>query len=868
MKNTAPTATDVAIEGTVLVGQTLTGKYTYNDVNQDEEEGSTYKWYRGSNADGSDKQAIENATEQTYKITPDDVEKYLFFEVTPKATSGVKEGTPATSASAGPVAQRESSIQLTANPSQIVGDGKSQTTLTAVVTDENNQPISGVDVVFTAPEGTFVGPSHATTDENGVAKVTYQSAAITGTESKVIAVTATVNNPEKGLNAQKEIQITFLPARIRGVITDGKSNTPVPGATVRVTLDLNGDGKIEAGVDFDETVTTDETGAYSLAVPKGNEEYTLEVTRTVDVGGVPTSITYSQNASVGEVTGTGDESFESVKTATGLVLFQKPDGKTSLLGSELLSKSKVYLKDKDGNYVTEGGVPKAFPLNAQGIFNAAGLAVGEYTMEVRYEVESGQELTVASGPVSVQEDGELNITTQLIDPYGTITDAVTGNVIEGATVTLYYADTKNNRDNGITPNTKVTLPAIAGFAPNDNDSPEQLTDASGFYAYMVYPNTDYYLIVSKNGYQTLTSTTLNVKTDIIKYDAALSPYIVSGSAPVVQDPKVTVSVSADKNLVQEGEQSTVTVNYKNDGSLAINSGKVTVTLPEGVKVVDAAGGTVAGNTITWTTASLPAGQSGSFKIILQWPQLTKAEQEFEIAGQFAADGSSAASATAKASAKINVFSNRFDDLKHQRYILGYPDGTFKRDHSLTRAELAAIVARLTENDTVADPLPFSDVRSGHWATNYIKIAVKHGYFSGFADGTFRPDQQITRGELAAVMARFLGLSTGKPVTNHFTDTKGNWAENAVEALYLGHYLSGYTDGTFKPNQKIRRDEAVTLINRMLYRGPLQGLAPVFPDVPEDNWSFGDVQEATVSHEATRNGDGSETFVQKLEDAIQ
>jgi hypothetical protein len=621
---------------------------------------------------------------------------------------------------------------------------------------------------------------------------------------------------------------------------------------------LNGDGKIEAGVDFDQTVTTDASGAYSLAVPKGDVKYDLEVTRSVDIGGTPTSVTYNQTASVGEVTGTGDESFESDKTAAGIVLLQKPDGKTGQLGAGLLGKSKVYLKDKDGNYVTEGGKPKAFPLDAQGIFNAAGLTVGDYTMEVRYEVEAGKELTIASGPVSVKADGELNITESLIDPYGTVTDAITGDEIEGASVTLYYADT----------NTKVSLPAIPGFVPNDNASPEQLTDENGFYAYMVYPNTDYYLIISKDGYQTVTSPTLEVGTDILKYDAALSPNFVVGPAPVQQDPKVTVTVSSDKNLVQEGEQSTVTVDYKNDGNFWINSGKVSVTLPDGVEVMDAAGGTVAGSTITWTTAALSAGQSGSVKVVVKWPQLTQAEKEFEIPGQFAVDGSSAATATAKTSVKINVFSDRFENLQHERYILGYPDGTFKRDHSLTRAELAAIVARLTENDTVEGTLPFKDVRSGHWATNYIKIAVNHGYFSGFADGTFRPDQQITRGELAAVMARFLGLTTGKPVSNHFTDTEGNWAENAIEALYLGHYLSGYTDGTFKPNQKIRRDEAVTMINRMLYRGPLQGLAPVFPDVPEDNWSFGDVQEATVSHESTRNSDGSEAFVRKLEDGVQ
>jgi len=118
------------------------------------------------------------------------------------------------------------------------------------------------------------------------------------------------------------------------------------------------------------------------------------------------------------------------------------------------------------------------------------------------------------------------------------------------------------------------------------------------------------------------------------------------------------------------------------------------------------------------------------------------------------------------------------------------------------------------------------------------------------------------------MARFLKLEGSAPVNPHFTDVKGHWAENAIEALYLGHYINGYKDGTFKPNNKIRRDEAITMINRMLYRAPLLGLDPIWPDVPADHWSFGDVQEATVSHDSIRNADGSETFKNRIEDDVQ
>jgi Bacterial Ig-like domain (group 1)./S-layer homology domain. len=750
----------------------------------------------------------------------------------------------------------ELGFTLTADPEQILGDGKSTSELTAVLKDAGGNPIANVEVTFDAPTGTFPNGNKVVTDENGLATVTYQSAAITGTTPQSIPVTATVLDLDKGLSASASIQMTFLPAQVKGIITEGGTNKPVAGASVRVTLDLNGDKVIEPGVDFDETVITDANGAYAIPVPKGNAVYDLTITQTVNIGGVETPVSYSQKAPVGETTGNGDETYVSEKTISGLVAFKQPNGQPALLSSELLSKTNVYLKDANGDYLMENGSPKAFDLSSQGVFNASGLAVGDYTLEVRYEIEPGKEITISKGTVNVKEDGELNITQQLVDPYGTVTDKVTGSVIEGAKVTLYYADTKS----------PVDLPELVGFAPNDNASPDQLTDANGFYAYMVYPETDYYVVVSKAGYYTYTSPILSVEWDIVKHDVALDPVVASVGSPV--NPEVSLAVSTDQNVVQEGTQSTITVDYKNISTAMLYSGTITVQLPEGVEVVDANGGTVNGNTISWNVTNLAGGQSGSYKIKVKWSQLDSAEKEFSISGEFGINGSSASGAKANSTAKIKVFSDRFGNLSHQRYIIGMPDGEFKLGNSLTRAELAAIVARLTENETIDYALPFSDIRKGHWATNYIRIAVKHGYFGGFSDGTFRPDQAITRGELAAVMARFLDLNPGKPVSNHFSDTKGNWAENAIEALYLGNYLTGYTDGTFRPNQKIRRDEAVTMINRMLYRGPLQGLDPVFPDVPTTHWAFGEVQEATVSHEAVRNSDGSETFVKRIEDDVQ
>lgn len=763
-------------------------------------------------------------------------------------------------------------LKLTAEPAKIIGDGNSLSYLTAVLKDVDGNPIVGVEVVFSVPagvgNGSFPESDRAVTDAQGKAVVKYQSSKITGVDEKLIPVVATVQDAVKGLYAQDQLVVSFLPASISGMITKGDDNTPVPNAQVRITLDLNNDGIIDPAVDFVQTVFTDANGNYSIIVPKGDVEYDLEFTQDVLVGGVPTPVSYKQKAHVGSVTGVGDENFTSEKTVTGVVLFKQPDGKTTLFNNDMIGKTKVYVKDSSGNYIMDGGIKKGFTLQDQGVFRAEGLAVGDYTLEISYELEPGQEIIISRGDVKVKANGELNITEELVDPYGTITDAISNQVISGAQVTLYYADTTRNKNHpSRTPNTGVVLPVINGFDPNNNASPGQISDSSGFYAYMVYPQADYYLVVSKNGYETYRSSTIPVEFDIVKHDVKLYPEQSSGGGSAPSPSNVLLNLSVNKNLVEEGTQSNITVNFKNDSLNWLNAGHVKITLPEGVVLVDADGGVVEGNTIAWPVENLSAGQTKSFEISVKWPQINKEIQNFDIPSLFYFNASPK-DEKAHSNVNVQVFSKRFGDLEHQRYILGYPDGQFKPDRSLTRAELAAIVARLTENNNLTDALSYSDVKPDHWASNYIRIVTKHSYFNGFEDGTFHPEAPVTRAELAAVMTRFLKISLTAPTELHFNDVKGNWAASAVEQLYRSNYISGYPDGSYKPQNSIIRSEAVTLINRMLYRGPLKGLNAIFPDMPESHWAFGDVQEATQSHSSVRNTDGSESWTKNLNDDVK
>ncbi|MGG4093284.1 hypothetical protein [Paenibacillus lautus] len=140
-------------------------------------------------------------------------------------------------------------------------------------------------------------------------------------------------------------------------------------------------------------------------------------------------------------------------TAVGIVLFKQPNGQSAFLNPAFAANARIYLRDASGHYIEENGKSKAFPLGTNGTFAVEGLSTGKYTLEVRYEVEPGKELRLIKDvELNVAANGELNISQELVDPYGIVYDVnkgITTGQIEGATVTLYYADTKRNRDNGI-----------------------------------------------------------------------------------------------------------------------------------------------------------------------------------------------------------------------------------------------------------------------------------------------------------------------------------------------------------------------------------------------------------------------------------
>ncbi len=179
------------------------------------------------------------------------------------------------------------------------------------------------------------------------------------------------------------------------------------------------------------------------------------------------------------------------------------------------------------------------------------------------------------------------------------------------------------------------------------------------------------------------------------------------------------------------------------------------------------------------------------------------------------------------------------------YINGYPTGLVEPKSNVTRAEVVAIIYNLFGNGYVSDKAvlnDITDVESGMWYSDAVAFAYDFGIVNGYSDGSFDPDADITRGELAAILAKFM-----KPVdTNldsHFIDTKGHWSEESVQKLYELGIISGYEDGTFKPKQFTTRAELVALTNRLIGRPLTFEKEKTFPDLPETHWAYNDMMNA-------------------------
>ena len=212
---------------------------------------------------------------------------------------------------------------------------------------------------------------------------------------------------------------------------------------------------------------------------------------------------------------------------------------------------------------------------------------------------------------------------------------------------------------------------------------------------------------------------------------------------------------------------------------------------------------------------------------------------------------------------------------HFNYVIGYTDGTIRPNNDISRAEVATIFFRLLTDEAreqyTTTAGNFSDVKAGMWCNRAIATLTNMGIIKGYTDGSFQPNKSITRAELATIIARFAKLDVN---TKTFSDINGHWAQKNIELAAGNGWINGYEDGTFRPNNNITRAETFAMINRVLDR-QTESVSDLLPtsemnmwsdNLNENAWYYKDVQEATNYHKCDRVGDSVyEKWTEKVPD---
>ncbi len=311
--------------------------------------------------------------------------------------------------------------------------------------------------------------------------------------------------------------------------------------------------------------------------------------------------------------------------------------------------------------------------------------------------------------------------------------------------------------------------------------------------------------VTKTAVKTATSYTLDPATNDLEYTVSLFATNAIGDGPLSNEAKATPKAGSGGS----------------SGGHGGGGGGSAVTQSYTVEFKAGAHGTLEGK------ASLSVEKDGKIK---NAPEV-KADKGYVFLG-WSADGKTVIDLSQyKVTGKVTLTALY---QKGSGYIEGYADGTFRPDNNMTRAEVATVLAKLSKgfDSEKSYTGEFTDVGSD-WYRDFVNYAASNNIFSGYKDGSFRPDNRITRAEFAACLANFMGVS-GQG-SSSFTDAGGHWAEGYISALKEKGITAGYADNTFRPENQITRAEVVTMLNQALN---IKGSGAIAPsDVTKAHWAY-------------------------------
>ncbi|OGO84893.1 MAG: hypothetical protein A2Y24_02240 [Clostridiales bacterium GWE2_32_10] len=308
----------------------------------------------------------------------------------------------------------------------------------------------------------------------------------------------------------------------------------------------------------------------------------------------------------------------------------------------------------------------------------------------------------------------------------------------------------------------------------------------------------------------------------------------------------------------ENTEITYYVDYYNATNREQEDVDIVVTFPKTMSVVDADDGNESTTKITWNLETIDPWDTGRFKIVLKCKDAS-GTKEVEIVARLNQDGDEEDESEVK-----NLIYEKSASGYHNLYMKGYPDGTFRPENKITRQELAVALVRLFDLNYVGDNYyngysVYNDVTPEKcWGYNEIMIATNVGLFSGYADGTFRPEAPITKAEFLAIIAKRMEVASKETLTLNFPEIKNYWASNEIEQLYRLKLILNSDLVTKNITQSITRAEVVNILNRVNYRGPLKSGRVYFRDVSSYYWAYSDIQEAAIEHGYIINISGEES----------
>lgn len=339
-----------------------------------------------------------------------------------------------------------------------------------------------------------------------------------------------------------------------------------------------------------------------------------------------------------------------------------------------------------------------------------------------------------------------------------------------------------------------------------------------------------------------------------------NPELIGALNPKVTSLRVELRNVEEKLMFEPEEEIKYYIDFYNGSSKKVNDVKIVLNIPEGFKGVSASNdGSISKDKITWEIGNVKEGGGDRYTAVIKYVDDFKEDVLFVpeldiLTGKDLQDTSFVYNVIYKSGVSNSGY--------HYSYVVGYPDGTFQPQGTITRAEMAAMCANLF-GLTAYDGSAFLDLSYDHWANSAINGCVAAGLIDSYGE-YFDPNSPASRAIFAIALARQLGVADIEPIFINASDTEDHYAMKEMEQLIRLGLVEGYPDGTAGPNNLVTRAEAVTMLNKYAFRGGLTlsnysnyGNSYVFTDLSNGHWALNQILEAALDHSYTRTTNGEE-----------